>query len=61
MEYIQAIDFDALRLSRERWKQSLLAAGVTNNCTIDVIKTPSGAGSPAGLHPISTFVVPLKM
>ncbi len=29
---------------------SILAAGVTNNCTIDVIKTPSGAGSPAGLH-----------
>lgn len=50
MECIQAVDFPSLRASHQRWTQSLIADGITNSCGITVVKTPAGAGSPAGLH-----------
>jgi mannose-6-phosphate isomerase-like protein (cupin superfamily) len=50
MKYVQAVDFEALNASRERWNQELLDAGVTDSCSIKVVKTPPGGGSPAGLH-----------
>ena len=50
MEFIQAVDFKALTASNERWSQELLAADLTDSCSIKIVKTPAGEGSPAGLH-----------
>jgi mannose-6-phosphate isomerase-like protein (cupin superfamily) len=50
MKYVQSVDFKALSASSERWSQDLLADGVTESCSIKIVKTPAGEGSPAGLH-----------
>jgi mannose-6-phosphate isomerase-like protein (cupin superfamily) len=50
MKYVQAVDFEALNATRERWSQELVHAGVTDSCSIKIVKTPAGGGSPAGLH-----------
>lgn len=50
MEYVQTVDFKALTASSERWSQELLADGITDSCSIKIVKTPAGDGSPAGLH-----------
>ena len=53
MDYIRRIDFDAIEKSgpAERIVQTLLdRSSGAKNCMIQVIKTPPGGGSPAGLH-----------
>ena len=51
MEYLRKVDLERLAASSERLSQSLLGpeSGATR-CSINCIKTPSGEGSPAGLH-----------
>ena len=49
-EYVRKVDFKALDKSRERWSQDLLADGITKSCSVKIVKTPAGEGSPAGLH-----------
>jgi mannose-6-phosphate isomerase-like protein (cupin superfamily) len=50
MEFVHAVDFKALSASNERWSQDLLADGITDSCSVKIVKTPAGDGSPAGLH-----------
>jgi mannose-6-phosphate isomerase-like protein (cupin superfamily) len=50
MEYVQQVDFKELTESRNRWSQALLDERVTDSCSIKIVKTPAGGGSPAGLH-----------
>jgi mannose-6-phosphate isomerase-like protein (cupin superfamily) len=53
MQYVRTIDFDAIDRSGadERLTQNLLDhTSGANHCTINCIKTPSGGGSPAGMH-----------
>ena len=51
MDYVRRVDFAALDASPDRVSLSLLDhdSGATT-CSINCIKTPAGAGSPAGLH-----------
>lgn len=51
MEYVRQVDFGQLNASQDRFTQKLLAreSGATN-CEINCIKTPTGGGSPAGMH-----------
>jgi len=51
MQYVRPVDFAALNATPDRFTQSLLDhdSGATT-CAINCIKTPAGAGSPAGLH-----------
>ena len=51
MQYVRPVDFASLNAASERFTQRLLDhdnGGAT--CSIHCIKTPAGAGSPAGLH-----------
>lgn len=53
MEYVRKVDFAKIDNSSadERLVQTLFDHTTgARNCTIDCIKTPSGGGSPAGLH-----------
>ncbi|MDP2838829.1 MAG: cupin domain-containing protein [Syntrophales bacterium] len=53
MEYIRTVDFAAIDKSGadERLTQRLFDhTSGARNCTINCIKTPSGGGSPAGMH-----------
>jgi quercetin dioxygenase-like cupin family protein len=51
VEYVHRIDLDALRASPERTLLRLLDASTgSDHCAISLVKTPSGGGSPAGLH-----------
>jgi quercetin dioxygenase-like cupin family protein len=50
MEYVRKVDLTELNTSHERWTQDLLDGGVTDSCSVKIIKTPAGGGSPAGLH-----------
>ena len=53
MQYVRTIDFDAIEKSGagERLIQRLLDhASGAKTCTVNCIKTPSGGGSPAGMH-----------
>jgi len=53
MEYVRAVDFAAISKSGpgERFTQALLShESGAKTCTINCIKTPAGAGSPAGMH-----------
>jgi quercetin dioxygenase-like cupin family protein len=51
MEYVRHVDQAALAAAGERFSQALFdhASGATT-CSINVIKTPAGGGSPAGMH-----------
>ena len=51
MEYVRHVDQAALATAGERFSQALFdhASGATT-CSINVIKTPAGGGSPAGMH-----------
>lgn len=53
MQYVRTIDFEAIDRSgvNERLIQNLLDhTSGAKNCTVNCIKTPSGGGSPAGMH-----------
>jgi mannose-6-phosphate isomerase-like protein (cupin superfamily) len=53
MEYVRKVDFTAIEKSGadERVTQNLLdRTSGARTCTIHCIKTPAGAGSPAGMH-----------
>jgi quercetin dioxygenase-like cupin family protein len=53
MQYVRTIDFEAIDRSgvNERLTQNLLDhISGAKNCTVNCIKTPSGGGSPAGMH-----------
>ncbi len=53
MQYVRIIDFEAIDKSGadERLTQKLLDhTSGSKNCTVNCIKTPSGGGSPAGMH-----------
>ena len=53
MEYVRQVDFAAIQNSGadERLTQRLFDhQSGAKTCSINVIKTPAGAGSPAGLH-----------
>jgi mannose-6-phosphate isomerase-like protein (cupin superfamily) len=51
MDYIRHVDRHALEAAPDRYTQALFdhTTGATS-CSINVIKTPAGAGSPAGMH-----------
>jgi quercetin dioxygenase-like cupin family protein len=53
MEYVRTIDFTAMDKSGVdvRWNQKLLdRTSDAKNCMVFCIKTPSGGGSPEGMH-----------
>ena len=53
MEYVRRVDFAAADAAgpNERFNQALLGHDSgARTCTINYIKTPSGGGSPAGMH-----------
>ena len=53
MEYVRKVDFAAIDRAGpdERVSQALIDHGTgVQTCTINCIKTPAGAGSPAGMH-----------
>src|SRR5258708_36193917 len=49
MEYVRKVDLKELNVTRERWTQVLLDETL-DSCSVTIIKTPAGGGSPAGLH-----------
>ena len=51
MDYVRRVDQAAITASDDRFTQALFdhTSGATT-CSINVIKTPAGAGSPAGMH-----------
>jgi len=44
------VDFEELRASDDRVTQRLVTAAESSGCTLTLIRTPAGGGSPAGLH-----------
>ena len=51
MEYVRQADFAALEQATDRFTQKLFDhQSGAKTCTINLIKTPAGGGSPAGLH-----------
>lgn len=49
MEYVRKVDLKELNDTSQRWSQALLD-GTLDSCSVTIIKTPAGGGSPAGLH-----------
>jgi mannose-6-phosphate isomerase-like protein (cupin superfamily) len=51
MEYVRKVDQAAIDASSDRFTQVLFDhASGARTCSINVIKTPAGSGSPAGMH-----------